>query len=295
MLVTNIQRFCMHDGPGVRTTIFLQGCPLHCLWCHNPETQSLHPALLFSRERCISCGGCAAVCPTKSQIIRPERRWNRGTCTDCGACAAVCPTKALRLSAKEMTPQEIVAEAEKDRAFYGRRGGITLSGGEPLLHGEQALELLREAKRSGLHTAVETCGVFDGSLLPELCRYVDLFLWDIKDTDSNRLYRYTGACQERILNNLEAAGRNGATVRLRCLLVSGINTEEAHIAGIADLYNRFSFISGVDFLPCHLMAEAKYREVGSVYEIPPTAATSPQTVQWARELFDRLKTRPEAS
>ena len=254
--VTDIQRFCMHDGPGVRTTVFLKGCPLSCLWCHNPETGSYKKELLFYEKKCILCGACA-VCDKGVHRFESGRHvLDRAKCVACGDCERVCPTGALEICGKEMTADEIVAEVKKDAAFYGEKGGATVSGGEPLTH-KGVLTLLKKLKEAGLDVAVETCGYFDPAVLKEAVKYVDLFLWDVKDTDPERHKKYTGVSNEKILENLKEADRLGAKTRLRCILVNGVNAEGAHYAAVAALKKSLENCEGVDVLPYHAYGGAK--------------------------------------
>lgn len=259
--VTEIQRFCMHDGPGVRTTVFFKGCPLRCLWCHNPETQQASPQLLFYPKKCIGCGGCAAVCPVHAHKGEQVHEIDREACLACGACANACPTGALEICGKAMTADEILSEVERDRAFYGEHGGITLSGGEPLMQ-EGIVDLLRECKKRGLSTAVETCGMVPYETVAEAIPVTDLFLWDVKDTNAERHKKYTGASNRTILENLTRADKDGAKTRLRCILVNGVNTEDEHYRKVADLAASLSHCEGVEFLPYHAYAGTKATFLG---------------------------------
>jgi len=261
--VTEIQRFCMHDGPGVRTTVFLKGCPLRCAWCHNPETQRMQPEILFYPSKCLQCGACVSACVSGAHRIEAQHTLDRSACTLCGACTAVCPTGALELCGKTMTIQQILDTVEKDRAFYGKNGGITLSGGEPLAHGMAAVELLKAARERGLTTAVETCGQVDPTVLTAAAPYVDTFLWDIKDTDPARHKRCTGSSNELILKNLLLINDLKAKIRLRCLLISGINTDDAHYAGIAKLAAVLRNTDGVEFLSYHPYGGSKNTFLGN--------------------------------
>ena len=255
--VTEIQRFCMHDGPGIRTTVFLKGCPLRCRWCHNPETQKGRAEILLYGGKCLRCGGCSYACVRGAQLQEPARGIDRSRCIGCGACAEACPTGALELCGREMTVQEILAEAEKDLAFYGKEGGVTLSGGEPLFHGERAVALLKACKSRGLTTAVETCGYVAEEILRSAIPYTDLFLWDIKDTDDARHQKYTGVSNETILQNLALAGKMGARIRLRCILIKGINTDKAHYERVAELAVTVRNLDGVEIIPYHAYAGTK--------------------------------------
>ncbi len=260
--VAEIQRFCMHDGPGVRTVVFFKGCPLTCAWCHNPEMQKAGQEMLFYPQKCIFCGACVSACPTGAQIIHPERRFERDTCVACGRCAQVCCTDALVPVARDMTVEEILFAVMKDKAFYGEAGGVTLSGGEPMLHGEGSIRLLAACKGAGLTTALETCGYFDGGLIPELVPVVDLFLFDVKDTDEERHKAYTGVSNRRILENLRRVDALGGKTRLRCILVNGVNTDEGHYAALAELALGLTHCEGVEFLPYHAYAGSKMIALG---------------------------------
>lgn len=259
--VTEIQRFCMHDGPGVRTTVFFKGCPLRCLWCHNPETQQASPQLLFYPKKCIGCGECVAVCPVHAHKGEQVHEIDREACLACGACANACPTGALEICGKEMTADEILSEVERDRAFYGEHGGITLSGGEPLMQ-KGIVDLLRECKRRGLSTAVETCGMVPYEVIAQTIPLTDLFLWDVKDTNAERHKKYTGASNRTIPENLIRADKDGAKTRLRCILVNGVNTEDEHYRNVASLAASLSHCEGVEFLPYHAYAGTKATFLG---------------------------------
>jgi len=254
--VTEIQRFCMHDGPGVRTTVFLKGCPLRCEWCHNPETQKFMSELLFYPNKCIGCAACE-VCCNGAHILKEKHLIHREKCTLCGECVDNCPTSALEICGKEYTQEEILAVVEKDRAFYGERGGITLSGGEPFAQGEAVIELLKACKERGLSTAVETCGYAEADVILAALPHVDLFLWDIKDTDSARHKRYTGASNERILKNLSLVNEMNARIRLRCVLVSGVNTVDSHYSAIAEIASKIRNFDGVELIPYHAYGGTK--------------------------------------
>ncbi len=261
--VTEIQRFCMHDGPGVRTTVFLQGCPLRCAWCHNPETKAKHGALLYYPHLCISCGACASACPQGAHHVSAQGHGlDRARCLSCGRCASVCVAGALRFCCRMMEPEAVLAEVLRDAAFYGKEGGLTLSGGEPMQHPEAVLALLRLARKAGLHTAIETCGLFDGRYLVELVPLVDLFLWDIKDTNDERHRAYTGSSNRQIIENLLQADRLGAATALRCIMVAGVNMEKEHLQGIASLWHRLSGGRYVELLSYHPMGGSKAAALG---------------------------------
>ncbi len=260
--VTEIQRFCMHDGPGLRTTVFLKGCPLRCAWCHNPETQKNGTELLFYPNKCIGCGGCVNSCPRSVHEINEQHAIDREKCTLCAECANSCPTGALEICGEDMSIEKILSAAKKDRAFYGENGGITLSGGEPFAQKEATVALLKACKERGLHTVIETCGYVDTDILRAAVPFVDLFLWDIKDTDDERHKKYTGASNKKILENLTVADASGARTRLRCILVNGINTDQAHYRGIAEITASLSNCEGVELIPYHAYAGTKAVFIG---------------------------------
>lgn len=263
LMLAEIQRFCMHDGPGLRTTLFLKGCPLRCTWCHNPETQHPAPEMLFYATKCIRCGACAACCPTQAQQCTDVgRSMDRTRCTVCGQCVEACWTGALAVSGQPYSIPSLMSILERDRAFYDKEGGLTLSGGEPLMQPEGCIALLRACREAGISTAIETCGQFDPAILPELVPLVDWFLWDIKDTDSARHRRMTGVGTERILANLHAADALGAKTRLRCILVNGVNTDEQHYQLIRSLRQTLHGCTGIDWLPYHAYAGTKATFLG---------------------------------
>lgn len=262
MRVAEIQRFCTHDGPGLRTTVFFKGCPLRCVWCHNPETQKFDSEVMLHASLCMHCGACAQICPAGAQLVtQNDRGRDVSLCQACGACADVCLTEACRLVGQDMTCEEIVRAVTDDAVFYGKDGGVTLSGGEPLCADGivTLLELLRE---QGLHVLVETAGMCDTEVLCKAVLLVDEFYWDIKHTDPEIHKQYTGADNAKILKNLAVADVLGAKTRLRCLLLNGINTNETHMHAVANLYHSLAHCTGVQLLRYHSMGGSKAAALG---------------------------------
>lgn len=281
--VTEIQRFCMRDGPGIRTTVFLKGCPLRCAWCHNPETQKSSAELLFYQNKCIGCGGCVASCPQGTHVIEKQHVIDRAKCTLCAECANGCPTGALEICGNKYTVAEILSFVEKDRAFYGDLGGVTLSGGEPFAQKESMVALLKACKEKGFHTVVETCGYADSDVLRAAIPFADLFLWDIKDTDEDRHKKYTGVSTQKIWDNLVLADAMGANTRLRCILINGINTNEAHYHKVAKLASSLSHCEGVEWIPYHAYGGTKATFLGGVDSGRKEWIPTPEQMEKARE------------
>lgn len=259
LLVTDIQRFCTQDGPGIRTVVFLKGCPLHCAWCHNPETQNANAELYYNARLCIGCGACTACCPAKAHSLGGDggHAFARENCILCMRCQSVCPSGALESVGKYEDIESILQTVEKDRVFYGTTGGLTLSGGEPFFQKENTVALLAAAKERGFSTAVETSGYFDGAILPQLVGITDLLLWDIKDCDDTRHKQNTGVSNALILENLKRADALGLRTQIRSIVVAGVNTDERNYGGIAELYHGLRHCDGVKLLPYHTYGSSK--------------------------------------
>lgn len=264
--ISDIQRFCLHDGAGIRTTVFLSGCPLTCRWCHNPETCNEAPLFYYNEEACLHCGACAIVCKSGAHcFIDSEHRLRRELCSHCGSCLSVCPCNAVTPTTQMMTADEILQAVLRDRTYYGEnQGGVTLSGGEPLWHFEEALALLRLFKAHQLNTCVETSGAFaadtDGiAALTSLCDHI---LFDIKDTDAIRLAEHTGAHLPDILDKLRALDQSGGRTTLRVILLKSINCSKKHALSIAELYHSLTFCDYIELLPYHPFGNAKAKQLG---------------------------------
>lgn len=263
-LIFDIKRFAIHDGPGIRTTVFLKGCPLRCDWCHNPESQSARPVLAQFKRNCIGCGKCLEACPQQA-LTRGEEgiEIDRTLCQACGSCAAVCYAEALVLRGQVMTVAEVMAEVEKDRPFYENSGGgMTLSGGEPLAQPEFSLALLQAAKAAGLHTCLDTCGYAPWATLEQMLPFVDVVLYDLKGVDPALHRRRTGRPNHLILQNLRSLTQDGVQVMVRSPLVPDLNDNEEAMRDLAAFVLDLKHVPPLEILPYHQLGEGKYEAIG---------------------------------
>jgi pyruvate formate lyase activating enzyme len=262
-LVFDVQRFSVHDGPGIRTTVFLKGCPLACRWCHNPEGMRTAPEILVTPDRCIACGACVEACPhLLPSGIAGGWAASKDLCQACGLCAEACPTEARRLAGRVMTVDKLLDVVTRDRVFYDRSGGgVTFSGGEPLSQADFVLACLRDLKERGVHTAVDTCGLVDHDALLEAAALADLFLFDIKHADEEAHAEWAGAPNGRILANLEALARVHDAIWVRIPVVPGVNDDAANLRRTAALAASLPGVQRVSLLPYHDLGEDKRERV----------------------------------
>jgi pyruvate formate lyase activating enzyme len=279
-IVFDIKRYAIHDGPGIRTSVFLKGCLLECPWCHNPEGKNEKPEFMWWAERCIGCTDCQSAC-SRDAISFPDDSLaiDKAKCDCCGDCAGACPSEALKLVGKEMTVTQVLKVIEKDRAFYDQSGGgATLSGGEPLSQPDFSLSLLKAFKERGIHTAVDTCGHVDSKVLMRIREYVDLFLYDLKLVNEEKHEKFTGVSNKLILGNLKSLSGCGQKTIVRLPLVPGINDDEKDIREVGEFVSSLGGVKEINVLPYHKGGVEKSRRLNASEDqlcksSPPSAET----------------------
>lgn len=261
-MVSNIMRFALHDGPGIRTTVFLKGCPLACWWCHNPENQDFRPSLMYFEDRCLRCGACASVCPQQAVAIENGAVNTGAACRRCGACIEACLAGARQLAGRKMTVSEALREVERDIAFFDESGGgVTLSGGEPLSQPAFTEALLSACRERRIHTALDTSGFAPRDVLLEISARADLVLFDWKLFDPARHRMYTGVDNAAILSNLEALVAAGRRIVVRFPVIPGINDSDEEVRALAGFVSRLG-LRRIDLLPYHRIGKDKFRRLG---------------------------------
>ena len=269
-LVFDIKRGSIEDGPGIRTVIFLKGCPLNCLWCHSPESMKKLPELVFYKNKCILCGKCVIICPYGAQeLIDNKRIINRNKCHNCGLCAQVCDVGALEIKGKYFTVDEILEEIKKDIVFFRNSGGgVTFSGGEPTFQPKFLLSVLKRCKEEGISTALDTSGFVKWDILKEIIKYTYLLLYDIKHMDSLKHQEYTGVSNKLILENLNRIRQHEKKeVRIRLPIIPGYNDSELNIKKTGNYLGHLG-IKNVDLLLYNEMAKSKYIWIDKEFKMP---------------------------
>lgn len=279
--IFNIMKYSIHDGPGIRTTVFFKGCPLNCLWCHNPESQASGQELMVWPDRCIGCGQCLEICPNGAIGSKAGKlEYHREQCQVCGTCCTVCHAGARELVAKTMSTREVMDEIEKDLIFYDESGGgVTFSGGEAVMQPGFLLELLKECRKKDIHTAVETCGSVKLEVLQTLADSVDLFLYDLKHMDSLKHQSLTGVPNERILENLRWLAEHHPQVIVRVPIIPGVNDEEENLRQMGTFVASLKRVKELHILPYHKAGVDKYQRLDRTYRLPELQAPAPEHMQ----------------
>ena len=286
--IFDCRRFATHDGPGIRTTVFLKGCPLTCRWCHNPESWNAAPAVLYRREQCIGCSRCVEQCPEGALTLTVEGVVEEpSVCCRCGSCVRSCPAEARQSTGWRVSVAELLATIEKDIPFYDQSGGgVTFSGGEPLFQSDFLLELLIDCGRLDIHRAVDTTGFAPGAVVADISRHTDLFLYDLKLMNPDRHRRFTGHSNRSILENLKMLSASGARITIRIPLLPGVNDDADNLRQTADFVTSLPQRHPVELLPFHCSAVHKYDKLGLTY---PAAAMTPPSPAQLSTAADRLQ------
>lgn len=281
--IFNIERYTLHDGPGIRTTVFFKGCPLKCLWCSNPESQKLNTEIVYFIEKCTGCGRCLEFCTQNALLQKSEHSPIKilyDLCNSCGLCTEQCYSEALTIAGKSMTADDVYEIVARDKLFYKHsNGGVTLSGGEPIIQSEFSTEILRLCKKNGIHTAIQTCGYASISNLERLLPYVDLFIYEIKHMDESEHKHLTGSSNKRILQNLHFLNKNKKNIVIQLALIPGFNDSQENLEAVFDLGKSLSSVEGLSLLSYHTLGVGKYPRIGREYKLPNLSQASAEYLE----------------
>jgi len=284
--VFDIQRGSFHDGPGIRTVVFVKGCNMTCFWCQNPESQKSKPQLMVYSDRCIGCGKCLTVCQNHChKIVDGERIFDKNACVACGICAENCNTETLQISGKSMTEDEVMEIVLKDMEMYRLSGGgITISGGEPLLQHTACTSLRKKTKEKGIHTAIETCGNAPWKCFEEMLPYLDLVYMDIKDLDEERHIKNCGTTNKTVLRNFEKLAGTKTSLIIRTPIIPGVNDNEKFIHAMGKLISKNN-VKRYELLPFHKLGAGKYHALGMLYKAENLKTPSAELMKTFRNII----------
>ncbi|MFZ2096284.1 MAG: glycyl-radical enzyme activating protein [Anaerolineales bacterium] len=285
-MIFDIKRYAIHDGPGIRTAVFMKGCPLECWWCHNPEGQRAEAQLIFRSNRCKASKACLVACPQDAIIWQGKSITHWELCDDCGKCAEVCFAGAREIIGREVTVNQLMAEIERDIPFYEQSGGgVTFTGGEPVQQSEFLAEALIACKEKQIHTIVDTCGYSSWENYQAILPLVDLFLYDVKLMNSEKHIKYTSVPNKQILDNLKKLSGEGVDIIVRVPLIPGINDGEENLEMCGLFLKRLPKLMGIEFIPYHEIGVAKYQALGMTYKLEKIITPTEGEISKAENLF----------
>ncbi len=287
--IFNIQKYSLHDGPGIRTTVFFKGCPLSCKWCHNPESLSKEIQIIRNEGSCRMCGSCIIACPSKALKMTTDNiEFDRYKCISCGNCEDVCYHDAIKIVGKEMLVDEVLKEILKDRIFYEESGGgVTFSGGEPLMQSKFLIELAKRCKFAGIHTTLDTSGFSKWETLENVIKYIDLILFDLKIVDDEKHIEFVGSSNKLIIDNLKKLKEKNVDIFLRLPIIKGINDSMTDAEEVLEVIRGNENIKQINLLEYHKMGMEKYPRLGKKYELTGDEKPDKETIDGLKNFYEK--------
>jgi len=283
--IFDIQRFALNDGPGIRTIVFFKGCPLRCIWCHNPESYDISPQLSYVKNKCQGCKLCVQACVHSVHTFENgEHKVDNKSCKLCGECISLCCHYAVSIFGESLTAEQLAEKILIDRPYYGQEGGVTFSGGEPMKQFPFVLQLAKKLKTENIHICMETSGFAAVDHFMEIAPFIDLFLFDYKATSDNDHKRFTGVSKEKISCAFESLYEAGCKIILRCPLIPGTNDSQQHLEGIAQMYKRFPELLGLEIMPYHNLGVSKAEQIGHSSNFERKTSNTEQKNAWIEKL-----------